>query len=465
MLMHRNERVEKCPIPTCEYHTRGFVSKNDKKRHALIHYQGLLSCGFCSSNGGTPQIFGRVRRFKRHLRSAHGIKQTLTEPRRTDRKTPAAPRIDLATCSICNGAFASPQEFYEHLDDCVLCIVQSMSSEAINRMSPTSEMLANDYEDFSSMETPESVASGSSSPRRARDSGDKSIRSVHLCPDASPAVIEGYVDNHPQGKSWIPPDAAKASAHEPRDMRSTIVTESSRSGKSQSPTASWNAQRLAELRDTVTDLQRRTATISRRTSPWNLPTESFAHRASHDRSKRSHSTPPTFSRARSVAVAVACADAQEIFKLEQSPGARKEFSPFSPTPFQTPHSDADASYNRSRFSPSPRTNIRARSEPAVRRKCAATHQNQTAGSSNLTWSVDIQASQDKSSQKREASQNLRQRGNGRKDDNGSAPKRRKIGHPNDRSTDNGRFPCIFHAGEPREYSYDDKRHEYISQLL
>lgn len=37
-------------------------------------------------------------------------------------------------CSTCNNVFANPQDFYEHLDDCVLRVVQQADpSEAINQ--------------------------------------------------------------------------------------------------------------------------------------------------------------------------------------------------------------------------------------------------------------------------------------------------------------------------------------------
>jgi hypothetical protein len=47
MLTHQNERPEKCPIGTCEYHVKGFARKYDKNRHTLTHYKGTMVCGFC----------------------------------------------------------------------------------------------------------------------------------------------------------------------------------------------------------------------------------------------------------------------------------------------------------------------------------------------------------------------------------------------------------------------------------
>lgn len=39
LLTHQNERPEKCPITTCEYHTKGFARKYDAQRHTLTHYK------------------------------------------------------------------------------------------------------------------------------------------------------------------------------------------------------------------------------------------------------------------------------------------------------------------------------------------------------------------------------------------------------------------------------------------
>ncbi|WPG98118.1 zinc finger protein [Acrodontium crateriforme] len=140
MLTHQNERPEKCPIPTCEYNTKGFARKYDKNRHTLTHYKGTMVCGFCPGSGSAAEkSFNRADVFKRHLTSVHGVEQT---PPNARRKSPSAANklrsygaVDVSgTCSTCNITFASAQEFYEHLDDCVLRVVQQADpSEAINQ--------------------------------------------------------------------------------------------------------------------------------------------------------------------------------------------------------------------------------------------------------------------------------------------------------------------------------------------
>lgn len=139
MLTHQNERPEKCPIQNCEYHTKGFARKYDKNRHTLTHYKGTMVCGFCPGSGSAAEkSFNRADVFKRHLTLVHGVEQT---PPNSRKKSPsqsrkggsAAQNTSAGTCSTCSVTFANAQEFYEHLDDCVLRVVQQADPcEAIN---------------------------------------------------------------------------------------------------------------------------------------------------------------------------------------------------------------------------------------------------------------------------------------------------------------------------------------------
>jgi len=139
MLTHQNERPEKCPIATCEYHLKGFARKYDKNRHTLTHYKGTMVCGFCPGSGSAAEkSFNRADVFKRHLTSVHGVEQAPPNSRKkspTGKKAYTASQSNLAgTCSTCSVTFANAQEFYEHLDDCVLRVVQQADpSEAINQ--------------------------------------------------------------------------------------------------------------------------------------------------------------------------------------------------------------------------------------------------------------------------------------------------------------------------------------------
>lgn len=141
MLTHQNERPEKCPIQTCEYHFKGFARKYDKNRHTLTHYKGTMVCGFCPGSGSAVEkSFNRADVFKRHLTTVHGVEQT---PPNSRKKTPtgiaSGKRIAgyapdaTGKCSTCSQTFANAQDFYEHLDECVLRIVQQEDpAEAIN---------------------------------------------------------------------------------------------------------------------------------------------------------------------------------------------------------------------------------------------------------------------------------------------------------------------------------------------
>ncbi|KAM0479419.1 hypothetical protein ACHAPX_004630 [Trichoderma viride] len=138
MLTHQTERPEKCPITTCEYHVKGFARKYDKNRHTLTHYKGNMVCGFCPGSGSASEkSFNRADVFKRHLTSVHNVEQT---PPNSRKRTGGAP-MTLAgyaadatgKCSTCSQCFNNAQDFYEHLDDCVLRMVQQEDpAEAIN---------------------------------------------------------------------------------------------------------------------------------------------------------------------------------------------------------------------------------------------------------------------------------------------------------------------------------------------
>jgi hypothetical protein len=143
MLTHQNERPEKCPIATCEYNVKGFARKYDKNRHTLTHYKGTMVCGFCPGSGSAAEkSFNRADVFKRHLTSVHGVEQN---PPNSRKKSPSGRKAHCGqpnvagTCSTCSLTFANAQEFYEHLDDCVLRVVQQADpSEAINQRLLTS---------------------------------------------------------------------------------------------------------------------------------------------------------------------------------------------------------------------------------------------------------------------------------------------------------------------------------------
>ncbi|KAH7032879.1 uncharacterized protein B0I36DRAFT_240513 [Microdochium trichocladiopsis] len=141
MLTHQNERPEKCPIQTCDYHVKGFARKYDKNRHTLTHYKGTMVCGFCPGSGSAAEkSFNRADVFKRHLTAVHGVEQTPPNSRKkssssagsSKKLTGYAPDAT-GKCSTCSATFSNAQDFYEHLDDCVLRIVQQEDpAEAIN---------------------------------------------------------------------------------------------------------------------------------------------------------------------------------------------------------------------------------------------------------------------------------------------------------------------------------------------
>ncbi|CZR61322.1 uncharacterized protein PAC_11218 [Phialocephala subalpina] len=142
MLTHQNERPEKCPIATCDYSIKGFARKYDKNRHTLTHYRGTMVCGFCPGSGSPAEkSFNRADVFKRHLTSVHGVEQTPPNSRKktTPHSTLVPKKLSgyapdaTGKCSTCSSTFENAQDFYEHLDDCVLRIVcQDLPSEYAN---------------------------------------------------------------------------------------------------------------------------------------------------------------------------------------------------------------------------------------------------------------------------------------------------------------------------------------------
>ena len=141
MLTHQLERPEKCPIQTCDYHIKGFARKYDKNRHTLTHYKGTMVCGFCPGSGSAAEkSFNRADVFKRHLTAVHGVEQTPPNSRKkTSNSANSGKKLTgyapdaTGKCSTCSATFSNAQDFYEHLDDCVLRIVQQEDpAEAIN---------------------------------------------------------------------------------------------------------------------------------------------------------------------------------------------------------------------------------------------------------------------------------------------------------------------------------------------
>lgn len=137
MLTHQAERPEKCPIVTCEYHTKGFARKYDRCRHTLTHYKGTMVCDFCPNSGSAAEkSFNRADVFKRHLTSVHGVEQS---PPNSRKKAPSGAKkagnieAKVGKCSTCSSTFSNAQEFYDHLDECVLKFLdQGEPSERVN---------------------------------------------------------------------------------------------------------------------------------------------------------------------------------------------------------------------------------------------------------------------------------------------------------------------------------------------
>ena len=140
MTHNETERPKKCPIVTCVYHSKGFAREYDMNRHLLAHYKGVMVCQFCPG-AGTPKetSFTRADVFKRHLVTVHGVKQL--QPNRLDQSPTSSIKTDInhtgdttGNCSICNEHFGDVQDFYKHIDYCVMLKVMQGSSEPAKNM-------------------------------------------------------------------------------------------------------------------------------------------------------------------------------------------------------------------------------------------------------------------------------------------------------------------------------------------
>jgi hypothetical protein len=136
LLTHQDDRPHKCPVPTCDYHIKGFARRYDRNRHAMTHYAGTMVCNFCLSGTAPRASFNRVDIFKRHLMLAHAVVPSSASSDSCNTKPshkPAAVFLDddSGKCSTCSARFESPRDFYDHLDACILRIVGLDSPEAL----------------------------------------------------------------------------------------------------------------------------------------------------------------------------------------------------------------------------------------------------------------------------------------------------------------------------------------------
>ena len=133
MLTHQSQRSKKCPVLTCEYNKKGFDRKYDKNRHILTHFKGTMVCGFCPSlSASTERTFNRPDVFKRHLVGVHGATPFLSSRPDEPVRVASTPTRDIPRCSNCSITFNEIQAFYDHLDDCVLRIIQQQSKEQLS---------------------------------------------------------------------------------------------------------------------------------------------------------------------------------------------------------------------------------------------------------------------------------------------------------------------------------------------
>ena len=160
MLTHQEKRPEKCPIQTCGYHIKGFARKYDRNRHTLTHYKGTMVCGFCPRPGSSAEkSFNRADVFKQHLMTVHGVELTAPNCRKkgkganSTKATSYSGSETAGKCSTCSATFRSAQDFYEHLDDCVLRQVQLEDPETRKQQQQEQSSVQTTVESEASVDT------------------------------------------------------------------------------------------------------------------------------------------------------------------------------------------------------------------------------------------------------------------------------------------------------------------------
>jgi hypothetical protein len=107
----------------------------------ITHYKGNMICGFCPSSGSLAEkLFNRADVFKRHLKSVHAVEQTSSNSWKTSEGVNAGTKLTnyapgaTGKCSTCSVIFQNAQDFCQHLDDCVLRIVQQEVATTANNL-------------------------------------------------------------------------------------------------------------------------------------------------------------------------------------------------------------------------------------------------------------------------------------------------------------------------------------------
>lgn len=244
MLTHQAERPEKCPVPSCVYHTKGFARKYDKNRHALTHYRGTLICPLCPTKSETnvESVFSRADVFKRHLASVHSV-ETSTGPQANGEDAPSAAATESAMsasmmsrpvadpktlqnegrCSICSEYFPYAQEFYEHLDECVLAAL--VTPETLANPQPSINGGRGGGGSYASMPPPPAPRAGSPTysvgSGRSHATSASRLQQHHPPPGSVTSMPYGYRQYSDHGSR--PGSSASARSFDSSGRRSGLI--------------------------------------------------------------------------------------------------------------------------------------------------------------------------------------------------------------------------------------------------
>lgn len=112
--LQASEKAQACPVSSCDYHYKtfasmGLASKHHRSQHMMQHYLTLLSCGWCPKERRTYSVY----ELKRHVAEEHWLDLS---------------RVD---CPICCRVSLSVQQFFKHLDACIILQIQKRARVAL----------------------------------------------------------------------------------------------------------------------------------------------------------------------------------------------------------------------------------------------------------------------------------------------------------------------------------------------
>ena len=134
MLTHQDERPEKRPVTSCEYHDRGFAQEHDRYRHTLTHFQEEIICGFYpQSDESVEESFSKIDVFKRHLESVHADQENTPNNEINDHnrsfENSRLSKLLTGICPTCPTVFRYAEDLLWHIEPCAIYFMRQEKPE------------------------------------------------------------------------------------------------------------------------------------------------------------------------------------------------------------------------------------------------------------------------------------------------------------------------------------------------